>query len=322
MTISKSRLKELQLEMSTNSNKQKISPHLREVLGRFINFLRLERGLSENTIEAYNRDLERYTILLTSRGKNGPRKASLDDVSALLHLLGDLGLDGSSVARNLTSVRMFHRFLLAEGESDRDPTENLKPPRLGRKLPSVLTIQEVECLITAPDVNRNLGLRDRALMEILYGAGLRVSELIGLDRSHLIFDLEVVRVVGKGNRERVVPVGSEAKVWVNAYLDQVWPDLYKSSSGGRVFLNWRGETISRMGVWKLLSGYVRKVGINKRVSPHTLRHSFATHLLEGGADLRAVQEMLGHADISTTQIYTHVDREYLKEVHRTFHPRA
>lgn len=303
-------------------DEQRIAPKLWETLRRFLDHLGLERGLAENTVEAYRRDLDRYLTLLTARGGSGPADASQEEVSALLSLLGDLGLEASSVARNLTAVRMYHRFLRAEGLTERDPTEHLKPPKPGRKLPSVLNIYEVERLMAEPDWETPLGLRDRALLEVLYGAGLRVSELIGLERFHLLFDLEVVRVIGKGSRERVVPIGSESEVWVTRYLEQVRPELARPGSGNTVFLNWRGGRLSRMGVWKLLRQYVQKAGIEKVVSPHTLRHSFATHLLEGGADLRAVQEMLGHVDISTTQIYTHVDREYLKEVHRTFHPRV
>ena len=226
------------------------------------------------------------------------------------------------MARNLTAVRVFHRFLQTEGITGGDPTEHLKPPRLGRKLPTVLNVFEVERLMAEPNTETALGIRDRAMLEVLYGAGLRVSELTDLVRSNLLFELEVVRVVGKGSRERVVPIGSEAEAWTSRYLDEARAQLASLKSGDTVFLNWRGGRLSRMGVWKLLKRHARQAGIEKDVSPHTLRHSFATHLLEGGADLRAVQEMLGHADISTTQIYTHVDREYLREVHRTFHPRA
>jgi len=295
---------------------------LPEGLSRFLNYVKLERGLSGNTIEAYERDLERYLTVLSHRGIVSLEAITQADVSALLDVLADLGLEATSVARNLTAIRMFHRFLLSEGLVNQDPSQHLKPPKQGRKLPQVLNIYEVERLMLAPDVETPLGLRDRALLEMLYGAGLRVSELIGLERSYLLFDLEVIRVLGKGNRERVVPLGSEGIQWVTAYLSGVRPELAKPVSGNTVFLNWRGGKLSRMGVWKLLKECVRVAGIEKRVSPHTLRHSFATHLLEGGADLRAVQDMLGHVDISTTQIYTHVDREYLKEVHRTFHPRA
>jgi len=299
-----------------------IAPTWQDALSRFLDFVVLERGLAANTADGYGRDLARHLMLLTDRGIEDPKEVSSEDVSALLRSLGDVGLEASSVARNLTAIRMFHRFLIAEGLADEDPTEHLKPPKLGRKLPRVLNVEEVERLTLEPDVSTPLGLRDKAMLEMLYGAGLRVSELTGLERTHLLFKLDVLRVVGKGSRERVVPIGREAKTWVTRYLKEGRPQLEQAGSGQSVFLNQRGGRITRMGVWKLLRQHARSAGIEKDVSPHILRHTFATHLLEGGADLRAVQEMLGHADISTTQIYTHVDREYLKEVHRTFHPRA
>jgi integrase/recombinase XerD len=297
------------------------APHL-DGLRRFLDHVRLERGLSVNTAASYERDLQRYLCVLASRGIQAPANATQADVSGLLELLSDLGLAPASVARNLTAIRMFHRFLLSEGIADVDPTEHLHPPKLGRKLPSVLTIEEINRLMKAPDVEGPLGTRDRALLEMLYGAGLRVSELIGLSRTHLLFDLDVIRVVGKGSKERVVPVGSAAQQWTTRYMRDIRSSLSKPGSGDTVYLNFRGQMFSRMGIWKVLRRYVKEAGLDKPVSPHTLRHSFATHLLEGGADLRAVQEMLGHSDIATTQIYTHIDREYLKEVHRTFHPRA
>lgn len=295
---------------------------LTHALRRFLDHVGLERGLSDNTRIAYQRDLTRYIGVLTDLGIETPDAIAQSDVRALLNMLSDMGLEAASLARNLTAVRMFHRFLLAEGLVSGDPTEHLKPPKLGRKLPSVLNVYEIERMLLATDTQTPLGLRDRALLEMLYGAGLRVSELIGLSLTDLLFDLEVVRVLGKGNRERVVPIGTEGIQWVTTYLRNTRPALAREISGNTVFLNFRGGKFSRMGVWKLLQQYAAQSGIEKQVSPHTLRHSFATHLLEGGADLRAVQEMLGHADISTTQIYTHLDREYLKEVHRTFHPRA
>ena len=308
--------------MDTDAGERGVSAEWRDALRGFMDYVHLEQGLAENTVSAYSRDLDRYAAVLDARGVRTPVDASRADVSALLQLLGDLGLEASSVARNLTAVRMFHRFLQTEGVIENDPTEHMKSPKLGRKLPDVLNIYEVERLLLGPDVETPLGLRDRALLEMLYGAGLRVSELTGLERSHLLFDLEVVRVIGKGSRERIVPIGTEGVEWVNRYLTGARVDLSRLASGDTVFLNFRGGAMSRMGVWKILRRYVQDAGIRKTVSPHTMRHSFATHLLEGGADLRAVQEMLGHVDISTTQIYTHVDREYLKEVHRTFHPRA
>ncbi len=299
-----------------------IAPLLMDALRQFLDHVGLERGLADNTTEAYERDLTRYLEVLTDLGTFSVEDISQKDVSALLNLLTEMGLEASSVARNLTAVRMFHRFLVAEEFVHNDPTEHLKPPKLGRKLPSVLNIYEIERLMLATDLETPLGIRDRALLEILYGAGVRVSELTSLSRSDLFFDMEVIRVFGKGSRERVVPIGSEGIEWVTTYLNNIRPTLVKPDTGNEVFLNFRGGKLSRMGVWKILRQYVGIAGIEKKVSPHTMRHSFATHLLEGGADLRAVQEMLGHADISTTQIYTHVDREYLKEVHKTFHPRA
>ena len=306
--------------MDTDAGERGVSAEWQDALRGFMDYVHLEQGLAENTVSAYSRDLDRYAAVLDARGVRTPVDVSQADVSALLQLLGDLGLEATSVARNLTAVRMFHRFLQTEGVIENDPTEHMKSPKLGRKLPAVLNIYEVERLMMEPDAETPLGLRDRALLEILYGAGLRVSELTGLERSHLLFDLEVVRVIGKGSRERIVPIGTEAVAWVNRYLTGARVDLSGPASGDTVFLNFRGGAMSRMGVWKILRRYVQDAGIRKTVSPHTMRHSFATHLLEGGADLRAVQEMLGHVDISTTQIYTHVDREYLKEVHRTFHP--
>ena len=287
----------------------------------FLDHVRLERGLSDNTVLSYERDLVRYLGVLTSSGLSTVDEIRQQAVVDHIRLLGDLGLKPSSVARNLTSIRVFHRFLTSEGLSDRTPTENLKPPKVGRKLPSVLTVAEVDRLLNAPDVDTTLGLRDRALLEMTYGAGLRVSEAIGLEFSQLMFEIDVVRVIGKGSKERFVPIGSQAQAWVGRYLEEARGDLARASARW-VFLNFRGGKLSRMGIWKILRKCVLEAAIAKKVSPHTLRHSFATHLLEGGADLRAVQEMLGHSDISTTQIYTHVDREYLKEVHRTFHPRG
>ena len=308
--------------METTLKEDTIAPEYRGAFRQFLNLIQLERGLSIHTVSAYRQDIERYLRLLTSIGISQFGQVSHTHVSELLGLLADLGLEASSVARNLTAIRMFHRFLVSEGLMDHNPTEHLKPPKLGRKLPEVLNIQEIESLLGEPDVETDLGHRDRALLETLYGTGLRVSELLDLRQSQLLFDIEVVRVFGKGSRERVVPIGSQAESWLTSYFEQVRPNLAKPVSQDYVFLNWRGGKLSRMGVWKLLRQYVQKAGILKKVSPHTLRHSFATHLLEGGADLRALQEMLGHVDISTTQIYTHVDREYLKEVHQTFHPRS
>jgi integrase/recombinase XerD len=292
------------------------------LLEQFVTHLSVERGLSGNTVDAYRRDLTRYLRFLEGAGVGDVRQAREADVSALVRALDGVGLEPASIARGLSAVKTFHRFLAAEGLAAGDPAERVIPPRMRRGLPAVLNIFEVERLLEQPDLTAPLGVRDRAMIETLYALGVRVSELIALRTPDLLLDAEVVRVVGKGDKERVVPVGAEAMEHVLYYLRNVRPQLAKPHSGDVVFLNWRGRRLTRMAVWKMLKGYARKAEILKDVSPHTLRHSFATHLLEGGADLRAVQEMLGHADISTTQIYTHLDREYLKEVHRTFHPRG
>ena len=236
--------------------------------------------------------------------------------------LKDLGLSPSSIRRNISAVRTYFRFLLADGVVVRDPSERLETPQRWRTLPDVLTVQEIERLLAAPTLDDPLVFRDRAMLELAYGAGLRVSEWITLGVRDALLEDKLVRVFGKGSKERLVPIGRTAIGAVATYLRELRPRLEKGSGKGILFLNARGEPLSRMGAWKILRRYVERAGITKDVSPHTLRHSFATHLLEGGADLRAVQEMLGHADISTTQIYTHVDREYLRQVHRQFHPRG
>ena len=300
----------------------RIPDELAEPLYRFLDHVRLERGLADHSVEAYERDLVRYLSSLVTSGIDTVGRVTPKDVSDYVRLLDDIGLAASSVARNLTAVRVFHTFLVTDGLVEENPTENQRPPKVGRKLPEVLTIEEMGALLGQPDLDTDLGVRDRALLEMIYGVGVRVSEAVDLQKSQLVFDVGVVRVFGKGSKERIVPVGDQAQRWVRRYLDSARPSLTKPNSPSNVFLNFRGGRLSRMGIYKVLQKHVVGAGIGKDVSPHTLRHSFATHLLEGGADLRAVQEMLGHADISTTQIYTHIDREYLKEVHRTFHPRA
>jgi integrase/recombinase XerD len=238
--------------------------------------------------------------------------------------LKDVGLSPSSIRRNISAIRTYFRFLLADGAVARDPSERLETPKRWRTLPEVLTVAEVERLIASPTLDDALVFRDRAMLELAYGAGLRVSEWITLGTRDVLMEDKLVRVFGKGSKERLVPIGRSAIGAVATYIRELRPRLEASGKGGKgiLFLNSRGEPLSRMGAWKILRRYVDRSGIEKAVSPHTLRHSFATHLLEGGADLRAVQEMLGHADISTTQIYTHVDREYLRQVHKQYHPRA
>jgi integrase/recombinase XerD len=237
-------------------------------------------------------------------------------------LLKDLGLSPASIRRNVSAVRTYYGFLLGEGRVTEDPSDRLESPRRGRVLPETLSVTEVESLLGAPSLEHPLAWRDRALLELAYGAGLRVSELCALGLADLLLTENLVRVFGKGSKERLVPIGRSVIGAVSVYLHTMRPELDRGRSKGRVLLNARGEPLSRVGAWGVVKRAAQRAGITKPVTPHTLRHSFATHLLEGGADLRAVQEMLGHADLSTTQIYTHVDREYLRSVHKQFHPRA
>ncbi len=295
---------------------------MEKYIDNFINFLIVERNLAENTIEAYATDLAKYAQFLDSINIAEPQTINSSAISAYLTYLHQADLTSLSIARNLSAIRMFHRFLQSEDVTTEDPTEMVGSPKLAKKLPLVLDQFEMKRLIEQPDLTTSIGIRDRALLEIAYATGMRVSELIKIELSDLMFDQQLVRVVGKGAKVRIVPVGEQAIEYVEKYLTESRPLLAKNFSKiNTVFLNFRGKALSRMGFWKILHGYVVQVGITKPVSPHTIRHSFATHLIEGGADLRAVQEMLGHVSITTTQIYTHLDREYLKEVHRSFHPR-
>ena len=288
----------------------------------FINFLIIERNLAKNTIEAYATDLNKYADFLDSRDISEPNKIQSTDIVAYLTELHKNKLASLTIARNLSAIRMFHRFLHSEKLTDTDPSEIISSPKLAKKLPIVLDQFEMDRLIEQPDLSTKLGIRDRALLETAYATGVRVSELLKLELTDLMFDQQIVRVFGKGAKVRIVPIGEQAIEYVNKYLDESRSLLIKNyNENNTVFLNHHGKPLSRMGFWKILNKYSILAGIRKPVSPHTIRHSFATHLIEGGADLRAVQEMLGHVNITTTQIYTHLDREYLKEVHRTFHPR-
>ncbi len=292
------------------------------LLERFNDHLAVEKGASPRTNEAYMHDLARFATFCHIKGAHKPEGVNAKILREYVYHLKDLGLSSSSIRRNISSVRSYFRFMLGEGELVADPSERLEAPKGWRTLPEVLTVDETEKLISAPQLEEPLAFRDRAMFEIAYGAGLRVSEWISISTKDVLMEDHLVRVFGKGSKERLVPIGRKAIGAVAIYLRELRPKLEKGQGKGVLFLNSRGEPLSRMGAWKILRKYVEKAGITKPVSPHTLRHSFATHLLEGGADLRAVQEMLGHADISTTQIYTHVDREYLRAVHKQFHPRA
>jgi len=289
---------------------------------RFDDFLALEQGASVQTSRAYKLDIARFVGYASVKGAKSPIDVNARTLREYVYHLKDLGLSAASIRRNVSAVRTYFRFLLAEGHVVRDPSERLETPKKWRTLPEVLGVEEIEKLLAAPSLDEPLAFRDRAMLELAYGAGLRVSEWISLNVRDVMLQDHLVRVFGKGAKERLVPIGRRAIGATAIYLRELRPKLEKGEGKGVLFLNARGQPLTRMGAWKILRKYVDQVGITKPVSPHTLRHSFATHLLEGGADLRAVQEMLGHVDISTTQIYTHVDREYLRTVHKQFHPRA
>ncbi|MCC7265499.1 MAG: site-specific tyrosine recombinase XerD [Candidatus Latescibacteria bacterium] len=281
-----------------------------------------EKGSSANTVEAYRRDLVRYLHTLARQGLAGPEQAKADDVTRLLRQLHDAGLSPSTLARNLTSIRQFHHYLMLQGRAQHNPTESLEPPRVERRLPDFMTIEEIELLMAGPDLDEPLGQRDRAMLELLYASGLRVSELIALPRAGIEANASLLRVRDGKGHERLVPLGRQALYHLDRYLTQVRPRLEREHSGEALFLNAQGRALSRMGIWKVIQAAAARAGLAKKISPHTLRHSFATHLLERGANLRDVQELLGHADITTTQVYARIDTKYLKEVHKTYHPRG
>jgi integrase/recombinase XerD len=288
----------------------------------FRDYLALEAGNSANTVEAYLRDLRRMAQFAASKGVSGPGDVTRANLRDFVFLLKDLGLSPATIRRHVSAIRTYFGFVVGEGRLADDPSDRLESPQRWRTLPDTLTVREVEAMLGAPSLDEPLAWRDRALLELAYGAGLRVSELCGLELNGLLLEEGLVRVFGKGGKERLVPIGRGTIGSVSVYLSVLRPTLDRGRTGSRVLLNARGEPLSRVGAWGVVKRCAERAGIQKRVTPHTLRHSFATHLLEGGADLRAVQEMLGHADLSTTQIYTHVDREYLRTVHRRFHPRA
>jgi integrase/recombinase XerD len=305
-----------------------MSDRLSDQIGGFLDFLSVERGLSRNTLAAYRRDLERYRSYLCSHGLQDARQANDGAVAGFVAWLSATEyMDGrryraSSVARMLSAVRMFHLFLVREGETQVTPAQAVVRPRVPRTLPRPLSVREVESLLAAPPQDGIAGLRDRAILETMYGAGLRVSELVGLDVDEVDLEEGSVRVFGKGSKERIVPLGRYAVDAVSAYLTQARPALAGAPSGGALFLNRRGGRLTRQSAHRILKAAVRRAGLTKRVTPHTLRHSFATHLLEGGADIRVVQELLGHATLTTTQIYTLVTGERLREEYFAAHPRA
>jgi len=288
------------------------------------NYLKLERSLSANSVDAYVRDIVKLKQFLELREKDlNPLQVTLQELQDMVEWINELGMSAFSQARIISGLKSFYKFLIYEGEMDVDPTTLLEAPKLGRKLPDTLSIQEIDQILEAIDHSTPEGTRNRAMLETLYSSGLRVSELIGLKTSNVHFEVGFLRVTGKGNKERLVPIGRTALKHINIYREEVRVHLdIKQGHEAFLFLNRRGRQLTRQMVFTFLKDLVVKAGIKKTISPHTFRHSFATHLIEGGADLRAVQEMLGHESITTTEIYTHLDRDYLRQVIQEFHPRS
>ncbi len=292
-------------------------------LRSYFHYLRVEKGLSENSLSAYRNDLEKYCRFLEGLNIRNLAEVSEENISAYLQALRRRGLRASSISRSLSSIRGLHRFIFEEERGTTNPTELIDSPKQRNRLPETLTVEEVTGLLESVEKDeKGLWIRNRALLELLYATGMRVSEAVSLIRHQILADEAVVRVIGKGSKERIIPVGQTALDWLHTYYLEVRPGLTRRKlSNDSVFLNRRGTGLSRMAVWNIIRAAARSAGIEKRVYPHILRHSFATHLLERGADLRSIQELLGHADISTTQIYTRVDTTYLKRIHTLYHPR-
>ncbi len=304
----------------TEQRDARVARAFREEL--FADYLAFERGLSARTLEAYGRDVARLVRYLSDRGIVRPREVTRLELRDYVYSLKDRGLAPTSIRRALSSMRAYFAFLLDEQAIEADPTEQIESPRVWRTLPGVLSVREIGLLLESPDPSKALYWRDRAVLELLYATGMRVSELVGLLLPSLDLEDRTCLVYGKGSKERMVPFGRAAERVLVRYLRNVRPELERGRGAGVVFLSARGRPLTRMAVWTIVRKARDRVGIERPVSPHTLRHSCATHLLEGGADLAAVQELLGHVDIATTEIYTHVDRQYVHEMHRTHHPRG
>lgn len=298
-------------------------PH-RSILEGFLNHLSIERNFSAHTRTSYRNDLHRYLLFMQEETPSvGEIRTA--DIRRFIAQLHETGLEASTLARNISAIRSLHRFLLAERTLETNPAETIQQPKQARTLPNVLSVEEIVRLLEAPLKKQPQGrftLRDKAILEMLYATGIRVSELVDLQQHNLFFDAGFVRIFGKGSKERLVPVGTHAITWTTRYTKELRIRLVSKGSHDVLFLNARGKKLSRMAIYLMVREYALLAGINREISPHTLRHTFATHLLEGGADLRAVQEMLGHSSILATQIYTHIDRTFIREAHKTFHPRG
>ncbi|MCL4243816.1 MAG: site-specific tyrosine recombinase XerD [Candidatus Dadabacteria bacterium] len=293
-----------------------------DLLDSFLSYLVVEKGLSENTLESYGRDLKKFLLFIKSRGMTSAREIKYGDILDFLTHSREEGLGATTIVRSMVSVKQFFKYLLSEKVLSEDPTAHIKTPRMKKAIPGVISLDDVESILGAPDESAPEGLRDAAMLEVLYATGIRVSELIGLKLNDVNFELGFVVVYGKGSKERVVPIGDKARDKLLAYLRDSRPALLRSRESKALFVTRRGSGMTRQGFWKIIKAQALRAGVTKKISPHTLRHSFATHLLERGADLRTIQVMLGHSDISTTQIYTHVESERLKEIHKKYHPRS
>lgn len=297
--------------------------NLSELADYFLFYLDIERGFSNNTKYSYKIDLTKFISFLQQKGITDFGFINLELIQEFFEELRKSKLTSRSIARLLSALKHFYRFLMMQNLVENNPFDYIDTPKIKRTLPDFLTIEEVEKFLNVMDVSTPTGIRDRSMVEVLYGCGLRVSELIYLKRRDILFEYEIVKVFGKGNKERIVPIGSSALNWVKEYVNKSRPILLKKKTNTDIlFLNQKGEKLSRMGVWKILHKYAILTGLESKVHPHIFRHSFATHMINAGADIRIIQELLGHSVISTTQIYTHISKDILQEVHRTFHPRG
>jgi len=295
---------------------------MNEYIEEFINYLSVERGLADNTLLAYRQDLKKYSSRLAKNGIKDVKQVKREHITDFMYDQKKRGLAANSISRSLAAIKMFHRFLVRDRVVPEDPTNLVDTPKIWKRVPDVLTIAEIESMIDAAKGRQWQAIRDKAILELFYASGMRVSELLNLKMENVNLELGYVRCIGKGRKERIIPIGRRACDAIRKYYDLVRKKLDKDNVTLFLFLSRLGRKISRQSIWKIIKNYAKKAQIKRKIKPHTLRHSFATHLLEHGADLRSVQEMLGHSDISTTQIYTHVDRERLKSIHKQFHPRG
>ena len=294
---------------------------MKDFIDAFLDYLSVERGLSSNTITSYRGDLNSYLDFLAGFHIDAVSKTTKNNIIDFMLFQKDKGIGANSIARRLAAIKSFYRFLVRERLLKNDPTSLIDSPKLWKKIPETLSVNEVEALINQPELRRKQGIRDRAILETLYASGMRVSEAVNLKLDNVNLDIGFLRCIGKGNKERVIPLGRKATSSIKRYLEVSRPNLLGKKESEFLFLSRFGKKISRQSFWKLIKKYALEAGIKKPMRPHILRHSFATHLLERGADLRSVQEMLGHANISTTQIYTHINKDRLKSIHRLYHPR-